>query len=62
MVLKGSDGRRRVVTAADDFARSLGIAVGMPIAKAQALVNDLHILDANPDADLDGLGRLIRIN
>lgn len=55
LVVKGSDGRRRVVTAVDDFARSLGIRVGMPVAKAQALVDDLHLVDADPAADLAAL-------
>ena len=58
LVLKGSDGRRRVVTAVDDFAFSLGIRVGMPVAKAQALVNDLHLIDAQPEADLAELEAL----
>lgn len=58
LVLKGSDGRRRVVTAVDDFAHSLGIRIGMPVAKAQALVNDLHLVDAQPDADLAALEAL----
>ncbi|MFP1132876.1 Y-family DNA polymerase [Asticcacaulis sp. W401b] len=58
LVLKGSDGRRRVVTAVDDFAHSLGIRVGMPVAKAQALVNDLHLVDADPHADLAELEAL----
>ncbi|WKL56544.1 DNA polymerase Y family protein [Asticcacaulis sp. ZE23SCel15] len=35
----------------DDLARSLGISVGMPVAKAQALVDDLLLLDADPVAD-----------
>ena len=52
LVLKGSDGRRRVVKAVDDFAHSLGIRADMPVAKAQALVNDLHLVDADPQADL----------
>ncbi|ESQ79445.1 DNA polymerase Y family protein [Asticcacaulis sp. YBE204] len=58
LVLKGSDGRRRIVTAIDDFAHSLGIRVGMPVAKAQALVNDLHLVDADPHADLTELEAL----
>ena len=58
LVLKGSDGRRRVVTAVDAFAQSLGICSGMPVAKAQALVNDLHLIDAAPEADRKGLDDL----
>ena len=34
--LKGSDGRRRVITAVDEFARANGIYIGMPVAKAES--------------------------
>lgn len=47
-----------MVTAVDDFAYSLGIRVGMPVAKAQALINDLTFVDADPSADLKGLDQL----
>lgn len=47
-----------MVTAVDAFARDLGIRVGMPVSKAQALVNDLHLIDADPVADLKGLEQL----
>ncbi|WAC49762.1 DNA polymerase Y family protein [Asticcacaulis sp. SL142] len=58
LVLKGTEGRRRVVTAMDDLARSLGICLGMPVAKAQALVDDLLLLDADPVADRAALDDL----
>ncbi|MFP1133004.1 Y-family DNA polymerase [Asticcacaulis sp. W401b] len=58
LALKGSDGRRRVVNAVDDFAYKLGIRIGMPVAKAQALIEDLVLMDADPDADLRGLDDL----
>jgi protein ImuB len=58
LILKGSDGRRRVVTAADRAALAAGLRVGMPVAKAQALVAGLIIHDADPEADMDGLERL----
>ncbi len=57
-VLKGSDGRRRVVTAANTAALCQGIVCGMPLTKAQALVEDLIICDSDPVADADGLDKL----
>ncbi|ESQ87618.1 nucleotidyltransferase [Asticcacaulis sp. AC460] len=58
LVLKGMDGRRRVVTAADRAAHMAGLRVGMPLTKAQALVEDLAVYNANPDGDRDALERL----
>lgn len=58
LVLKGSDGRRRVVSAADDLARHMGVHVGMPVAKAEALFCDLVIMDADPKADAIALEKL----
>jgi protein ImuB len=58
LVLKGSDGRRRVVTAADDLSIQLGIHVGMPVAKAEAMFSGLVILDADPAADRVALEKL----
>ena len=58
LVLKGSDGRRRIVAAADHAALATGVRTGMPLAKAQAMVEGLIIHDANPDADAEGLEKL----
>nr|WP_158811484.1 DNA polymerase Y family protein [Beijerinckia sp. L45] len=58
LVLVGHDGRRRVVTAADVAARRVGLRVGMPATKAQALVADLVMMDAEPLADAEALERL----
>jgi protein ImuB len=58
LVLIGHQGRRRVVLAADQAARRAGLAVGMPATKAQALVTDLVIHDANPNADEEALYKL----
>ncbi len=58
MILKGTDGRRRVVLAADRTAEAAGLRVGMPVAKAQALVAGLVIRDADPAADAGGLEKL----
>lgn len=58
LVLIGRDGRRRVVTALDANAEGLGLSVGMPVAKAQALAPGLVIHDADPRADAEGLDKL----
>lgn len=52
------DGQRRVVTAANAAARMIGLHTGMAVSQAQALVPDLLILDAEPQADREGLERL----
>ena len=55
LVLVGRDGRRRVVLAADAAARRVGLRVGMPATKAQALVMGLVIMEADPAADAAAL-------
>ncbi len=58
LVLVGREGRRRVVLAADAAAQQAGLNVGMPVTKAQILVPDLVIRNADPEADAAGLDRL----
>ena len=58
LVLVGRTGRRRLITALDANAQALGVSVGMPVTKAQALVPGLVVLDADPAADAEGLDRL----
>lgn len=58
LVLVGSDGRRRVVLAADTAARQVGLRVGMPATKAQVLVPGLAVVDADPAGDAAALDRL----
>ncbi|WP_443748588.1 Y-family DNA polymerase [Asticcacaulis solisilvae] len=60
LVLKGMDGRKRVVTALDKAAADQGLYVGMPLAKAQALVEGLVVHDAEPEADAEALDTLAR--
>jgi protein ImuB len=62
LVLIGREGRRRVVLAADRAARRAGLRVGMPVTKAQALVKDLIVKDAEPAADADALERLAALS
>lgn len=58
LMVVGRDGSRRLVTAADAAAAALGVRVGMPAAKAQALVAGLAIRDADPIGDAESLERL----
>ncbi len=58
LVLADRVGNRRVLTAVDAAAAGLGLAPGMPVSKAQALVPDLRIAPADPQADADSLERL----
>src|ERR1700728_2457200 len=58
LVLVSQTGRRREVTAANAAALKIGLRIGMPASKAQALVKDLVIQHADPVADAEALERL----
>ncbi|MDK1388748.1 DNA polymerase Y family protein [Sinorhizobium sp. 8-89] len=58
LVVIARSGSKRWVAAADRAALKLGLRVGMPAAKAQALVQELVVIDADPAADLATLERL----
>src|ERR1700761_8125057 len=58
LMLVGQTGNRREVTAANVAALQAGLRVGMPATKAQALVKDLMIHQADPGADTEALERL----
>ena len=58
LVLVGRTGRRRLITAVDANSQALGVGIGMAVAKAQALVPGLVIMDADPAADDAGLDKL----
>jgi protein ImuB len=58
LVLVGQTGRRREVVAANVVALQVGLHVGMPATKAQALVKELVIHHADPVADAEALERL----
>ncbi|KAB2674231.1 DNA polymerase Y family protein [Brucella tritici] len=58
LVLVGRDRNRRIITAADSAAQALGLRVGMPVTKVQALVPVLVTKPADPEADAEGLERL----
>jgi protein ImuB len=51
-------GSKRWVSAADAAARKIGVRVGMPAAKAQAIFRGLMLVDADPFADATALDRL----
>ncbi|MFC3836211.1 Y-family DNA polymerase [Paracoccus rhizosphaerae] len=58
LILAGRVGNRRLVTAACFAAQALGLRTGMPVSKAQALVLDLRVEPADPEADVESLERL----
>src|SRR3546814_1275088 len=60
LVLAAMEGQRGLLTAANAAARAIGLVPGMTVAQAQALVPDLQILDAEPDADRAALEKLAR--
>jgi protein ImuB len=49
------DGRRQVLGAVNSPARALGLAPGMPLAQAQAMIPALRLEPADPAADAAGL-------
>lgn len=58
LVLVGQQGNRRLVVATDRAAVEAGLRVGMPATKAQALIQGLAVMEAEPDADAEALERL----
>jgi len=57
-ILIGRSGQKEAVAAACPSALELGLRPGMAAAHARALVADLDVLDAEPDADRAWLDRL----
>lgn len=58
LILVGRTGNRQEVFAADAAAVRSGLRVGMPATKAQALIKELVIHQADPNADAQALERL----
>ena len=52
------DHGRRIVAATCADARALGIVAGMTVTKARAFAPELDVVEADPQADFDGLRRL----
>ena len=58
IVVVSRTGSRRTVSAVDEAAIKFGLRTGMPASKAQALVSDLAMYDADPRGDMDALQRM----
>jgi protein ImuB len=58
LVVIARRGSKRWISAADPTAAKLGLRVGMPASKAQAMVADLLMIDAAPAEDAAALERL----
>lgn len=52
------DHGRRVIAAANEAARRLGVTSGLTVTRARSLAPELVVVDADPDGDLAGLRRL----
>ena len=60
MVTVETEGSRRLIGAVDHKAHALGLRVGQTVAQGQALVPNLHIVQAMPDKDEAALVELAR--
>jgi len=58
LILAHRIGNRQLIAVASTEARALGLAPGMPVTQARALVPGLEIADAQPEADAAFLQRL----
>jgi protein ImuB len=58
LVVISRSGSKRWISAADTAARKLGLKVGMAASKAQAMIGNLHMVDADPVADAAAVERL----
>lgn len=58
LVTAAHDGRRRVIAAADRAAWALGLRAGLTVAQARAMVPDLTVVAAEPEADAAALRAL----
>jgi len=52
------DHGRRIVAAVDRAAHALGVRSGMTVTKARSFAPGLRVVDAEPEADFEGLRRL----
>ncbi len=51
LVIATTIGARRLIVAADGAAQALGLRPGLTVAQAQALVPELHVVEADPAED-----------
>jgi protein ImuB len=57
-VVVARSGSKRTIAAIDVTAAKAGLRVGMPAAKAQAMISGLHMIDADPKGDAAAIERL----
>jgi protein ImuB len=57
-VVVARSGSKRTIAAIDVTAAKAGLRVGMPAAKAQAMISGLHMIDADPEGDAAAIERL----
>jgi protein ImuB len=58
LVTATRDGQRRILAAADANSLAIGLAAGMTVTHARALVPDLVLAEAEPERDAEALERL----
>ncbi|MGV8938605.1 MAG: Y-family DNA polymerase [Allorhizobium sp.] len=58
VVVVARSASRRTVSAVDAAAFKAGIRIGMPLAKAQAMISGLHVVDADRQGDALAIERL----
>jgi protein ImuB len=58
LVIISRSGSRRWISAADKAALRVGLRIGMPASKAQAMISNLAMIDAAPQDDAAALERL----
>jgi protein ImuB len=58
IVVVARSGSKRTIAAIDVTAAKAGLRVGMPAAKAQAMISGLHMIDADPEGDAAAIERL----
>jgi protein ImuB len=58
VVVVSRSGSKRTVSAVDVAAFKAGVRIGMPAAKAQAMISGLHLVDADPETDRAAIERL----
>lgn len=58
LVIVSRSGSKRWISAADKAALRVGLRIGMPASKAQAMISNLAMIDAAPQEDAAALERL----
>src|SRR3954454_5884567 len=58
LVMETKIGPRRVIVAAEKGGEALGLRADLTVAHAQAFVPELHVAEATPESDDEGLTQL----